>query len=163
MAKYLQPNFIVDSSAAFLKNVTFDSSVLIRGHLDIDGSLFIGDNALGTMAFESSTNFYASNQVDAIKISIDASIERIDASLNNVIDIDEVIAFKYTGTFDGSALSTLDVSALIHELGIGPLMVTVYDGNEIVYINVINEANGDIKLTWESGSLSDSCKYIIIG
>ena len=31
MAKYVQPNFIVDSSAAFLRNATFDSSVYLQG------------------------------------------------------------------------------------------------------------------------------------
>ena len=44
MAKYVQPNFIVDSSAAFLRNATFDSSVYLQGvtHINAPSAVSAG-------------------------------------------------------------------------------------------------------------------------
>ena len=85
MAKYVQPNFIVDCSAAFLRNVTFDSSVYLQGvtHISspaasssgtpyalvvdsIGADVQIQSKQLGTMAFETSTNYYGKTQVDGL-------------------------------------------------------------------------------------------------
>jgi len=70
---------------------------------------------------------------------------------------------KHSGTFDGTGGTQLIVTEASHGLGVGPLSVTVYDGTEQVYTGVDCAANGDITLTWSSGSLSSSCKYIIMG
>ena len=70
---------------------------------------------------------------------------------------------KYTGTFDGTADSSLYISAITHDLGIGPLQSTIYDGTEQVYISVDNDAGGNITFFWTAGSLSSACKYILIG
>lgn len=70
---------------------------------------------------------------------------------------------KYAGTFDGTAGTSLSVTAATHGRGIGPLQVTVYDGTDQVWVDVDCAANGDITLEWTGGSLSASCKYIIMG
>jgi len=70
---------------------------------------------------------------------------------------------KYTGTFDGTAAVTHAVTAVTHGLGTGPLSVTVYDGTDQVFVDVDCAANGDILLAWTAGSLTASCKYIIMG
>ena len=70
---------------------------------------------------------------------------------------------KYAGTFDGTAGTSLSITAATHGLGIGPLQVTVYDGTDQVWVDVDCAANGDITLEWTGGSLSASCKYIIMG
>ncbi|OQB06294.1 MAG: hypothetical protein BWY18_00796 [Candidatus Cloacimonetes bacterium ADurb.Bin211] len=70
---------------------------------------------------------------------------------------------KKAGTFDGTAGTSLSITAATHGLGIGPLQVTVYDGTDQVWVDVDCAANGDITLEWTGGSLSASCKYIIMG
>ncbi len=70
---------------------------------------------------------------------------------------------KYAGTFNGTAGTSLSITAATHGLGIGPLQVTVYDGTDQVWVDVDCAANGDITLEWTGGSLSASCKYIIMG
>jgi hypothetical protein len=75
MARYIQPAFVVDSSAAFLRNVTFNSSTYLNGTafitspatgaalpyaLVVDSvgtNIQIKSKLLGSMAFEASTNY----------------------------------------------------------------------------------------------------------
>jgi hypothetical protein len=102
MAKYVQPNFIVDSSAAFLRSVTFDSSSLVylRGKtyisnpstaigtpiaLVIDSigtDIAIKSKQLGTMAFEASSNYTPSYVFNASVNFIGSQIDNINSSLN---------------------------------------------------------------------------------
>jgi len=70
---------------------------------------------------------------------------------------------KYAGIFDGTAGTSLSITAATHGRGIGPLQVTVYDGTDQVWVDVDCAANGDITLEWTAGALSASCKYIIMG
>ena len=93
MAKYVQPNFIVDSSASFLKNVTFDSSVYLQGVTHISNPAITAETAakvlmvdsigvdvaikyiqLGTMATETKTDYET-------KANIESSLGLIDAKL----------------------------------------------------------------------------------
>ena len=158
MAKYVQPNFIVDSSAAFKRNVTFDSSVYLKGvtHISSPGALVantpyalvvgtigsdvsIQSRQLGTMAWETSTNYYGKTQVDAIKVTIDASIIRIDASLNDTIDA--LTLFPTIGYVDGS------LNAKVNKAGdtmTGTLVLAAtgftLDGQNITAIDTSTEA-----------------------
>jgi hypothetical protein len=190
----------------------------------------VGSRDLGTMAFEASSGYYYSSQVNTLIADvsshldtrldfIDVSISHLDASilsLNTIIQgkIDAVstvggvagghevysgenanIAYikkiiagsgasiisdastitisvtgaagyvsKYRGTFDGTAASPFSVPAGTHGLGTGPFTVTVYESNEEVYTGITCALNGDITISWASGSLADaSCRFIITG
>lgn len=103
MAKYIQPNFIVDSSASFAKNAAFDSSLYIRGvaHISnptastatpyalvvdsIGSNVQIKSRLLGTMAFETSTNYYSKGEVNVlisdVSTVIDSRLDNVDISL----------------------------------------------------------------------------------
>jgi hypothetical protein len=138
ISKFVAPNTVFDTSTSFLRNVTFDSSVYLQGvtHISSPGVTGAGTpyalvvdalgadasiqaKLLGTMAFETSTNYYGKTAVDnliadvsgaldtrldfidtsiagldsltrshtAHLAQLDASVIRIDASLNDVIDI----------------------------------------------------------------------------
>jgi hypothetical protein len=70
---------------------------------------------------------------------------------------------KYTGTFNGTSGTSLSVLVGTHLLGVGPFNVTVYDGTQLVYVDVDVDGSGNVTFNWSSGSLSASCKYIIAG
>ena len=142
MAKYVQPNFIVDSSAAFLRNVTFDSSVYVKGSMHISSpetasgetpyalvvetvgaNVQVKNIQLGTMATKQSADYDASlgninSSIGALDTltqnhtshlaSLDASIERIDASLNDTIDA--LTLFPTIAYVDGSLNAKLNLT-----------------------------------------------------
>ena len=71
---------------------------------------------------------------------------------------------KYKGTFDGTAASPFVITAVTHALGTGPLSVTTWENNSIVYTGVDVNGSNDVTLSWASGSLTDaSCKFILMG
>jgi hypothetical protein len=165
--------FTYDASGLGLSTVV--SSTTEATALLFDG-IHVVSRELGTNAF-SSTVFATDasiveltnrlNNTDASvallqtkDIQIDASIVRIDASLSSMITNG---ALKYKGTFDGTAGTSVTITAATHGLGAGPLSISIYDGVEQVYTDVECAANGDITLTWGAGTLTASCKYVIIG
>lgn len=70
---------------------------------------------------------------------------------------------KYVNSFDGTINNSLLISSGTHTLGNGPFIISIYDGNEEVYIGNECDPSGNITLTWTPGTLSSSCKYIIAG
>jgi hypothetical protein len=70
---------------------------------------------------------------------------------------------KYTGTFDGTADTSIYIPSGTHGLGSGPFIISVFDSNERVYVGEEFNGTGDITLSWTAGSLSASCSYIISG
>jgi hypothetical protein len=102
MARYVQPNFIVDSSAAFLRNANFDSSVYLRGTTHINApeevsatnpyallietgtgsDLEIKTKSLGTTAFIDYDQIDTSiiGYVDSYNAIQDASIQALESS-----------------------------------------------------------------------------------
>jgi hypothetical protein len=145
----------------------------------VDGSLAARDTSIA---------YLNANKLDAvanIAVAGDASLFAYEA--NNIAYLKKIVAgagatitqdsstitiavsgvagyvSKYTNTFDGTSGTSFAITESTHGLGSGPLNVAVYDGTEQVYTGVDCAANGDITLTWTSGSLSASCKYIITG
>jgi len=139
MAKYVQPNFIVDSSAAFLRNVSFDSSVYLKGTTHINApatvtsgtptalvleqntgnDLVVKSKVLGTMAFETSTNYYGKTQVDAliadVSGALDTRLDQIDLSLNalfveNDAQDASIVALRLKDTQIDASIVRIDAS-----------------------------------------------------
>jgi len=294
-SKFVAPNTVFDSSVAFLRNTTFDSSVYLQGvthisdpSISVAGTPYalvvesIGTDVeikakqLGTMAFETSTNYYSKPEVDGIVDNLESSIGAlrakdasqdasiaaldlyvqdlstrigtiddwqtyVDGSLNRLIakdasqdasinaldlltqqhtsDIANVstnkldavaninvvgdaslfsyetgtVAYlkkllagsgivitedtstitiagdfastvaKYTNTFSGVGSASLGILESTHNLGAGPLDVTVYENNQAVYPDIDCDANGNIVINWAPGSLGANCKYVIMG
>jgi len=196
-----------------------------------NGSL-VGSRDLGTMAFETASNYYlktavntlitdVSTQLDTRLDIVDISIAGLNAltivhtagildlstnairavanvpnggtaslyayELNNIAYIKKLaqgagitivedsstvtIAIggttgvqKYKGTFNGTTGTSFVITAVTHGLGVGPLLVAVYESLDQVFTGVNCAANGDITLTWTAGSLTDTaCKFIITG
>ena len=86
-SKFVAPNTVFDSSVAFLRNTTFDSSVYLQGvtHITLGAEDVINSSTpyalvvgtigtdvsiqyrqLGTMAWEASAGYYYSSQVDGL-------------------------------------------------------------------------------------------------
>ena len=107
MAKYVHPNMIVDSSVSFLKNVTFDSSVYLQGvtHISSPAAASLGtpyalvvdslgadvqikNIQLGTMAFETSTNYYGKTEVNGLISDLSTLVfdrlDDIDSSISGL-------------------------------------------------------------------------------
>lgn len=105
-SKFVAPNTVFDSSVSFLRNVTFDSSVYLQGTTHITFAAedaFAGDTPyalvvgsigtdvsiqyrqLGTMAFETSTNYYSKPEVDVlisdVSTALDTRLDFIDTSI----------------------------------------------------------------------------------
>jgi len=70
---------------------------------------------------------------------------------------------KYTNTFSGVGSASLGILESTHNLGAGPLDVTVYENNQAVYPDIDCDANGNIVINWAPGSLGANCKYVIMG
>jgi len=129
MAKYVQPNFIVDSSASFLKNVTFDSSVYLQGVTHISNPAITAETAakvlmvdsigvdvaikyiqLGTMATETKTDYET-------KANIESSLGLIDAKLlvhDTSIGINQVELLVHD-----TSIGINQVELLVHDTSIG--------------------------------------------
>lgn len=105
-SKFVAPNTVFDSSVSFLRNVTFDSSVYLQGtaHITLAADDVISGNTpyalvvgaigtdvsiqykqLGTMAFETSTNYYSKPEVDVlisdVSTALDTRLDFIDTSI----------------------------------------------------------------------------------
>ena len=140
MAKYVQPTFIVDSSASFLKNVAFDSSVFLKGstHITSPGAAgvttpyalvvdTIGDKVLvknlqlGTMATKQATDYDTSiAKLISKDASQDASIGWFDTNLLHLAggSMTGLLTLDSTGfTLDGQNITNIDTSA--DGLGVG--------------------------------------------
>jgi len=128
MSKYLGVNFIVDSSAAFLRNTTFNSSTYLNVTNEATGGTYyaltttgtgasqlIKYKQLGTMAFEASINYVGVNafnssigEIDNRLSIIDSSIIQLNASINaaflkNINQDSSITALDIlTQRFDGS-------------------------------------------------------------
>jgi hypothetical protein len=157
MAKYVQPNFIVDSSASFLKNVTFDSSVYLQGvtHISSPGAtitntpyaLVVGtigvdvsiqSRQLGTMTWETSTNYYGKTKVDAlisdVSTQVDTRLDNIDLSLGT---LNGLINTSITDINNlETSVGALNILTIIHDASIGALAAaTVKSWNGLTTTN----------------------------
>ena len=139
------------------QNHTLSISDLSTGKLDAVAST---TSASGHQIYSTEVNnvAYVKKLVAGTGVSMtsDSSIITISADLTSGV-------LKYKGTFNGTSSTSLSIPEATHKLGTGPLSVTVYDGTQQVYVDVDCAATGDITLTWTGGSLSASCKYIIMG
>src|ERR1017187_3997157 len=97
MAKYVQPTFIVDSSASFFGNVGFDSSVFLNGSTFISSPVTSGTTTPYALVVDSIgskilvKSFLLGTMAAATAASYDASIvalrskdANIDTSLNSI-------------------------------------------------------------------------------
>ena len=173
----------VDTSIAGLDTLTqthtteinnLESSVGALDLLTQNHTLSISDLSTGKLDAVASTTSASGHQIYSTEVNNVAYVKKLVAGTGATITSDAstiTIAVsgaagyvsKKAGTFDGTAGTSLSITAATHGLGIGPLQVTVYDGTDQVWVDVDCAANGDITLEWTGGSLSASCKYIIMG
>jgi hypothetical protein len=172
----------VDTSIAGLDTLTqthtteinnLESSVGALDLLTQNHTLSISDLSTGKLDAVASTTGITGHEVYSNEADNIAYIKRLIAgtgvsmiSDSSTITISADLTsgvLKYKGTFNGTSSTSLSIPAATHKLGIGPLQVTVYDGTDQVWVDVDCAANGDITLEWTGGSLSASCKYIIVG
>jgi len=127
-SKFVAPNTVFDSSVAFLRNTTFDSSVYLQGvtHITLGAEDVINSSTpyalvvgtigtdvsiqyrqLGTMAWEASAGYYYSSQVDGL-------ISDVSLVANTKIQDVSTAAFTYledlSTRVDGIDLLIDDVS-----------------------------------------------------
>ena len=167
MAKYVQPNFIVDSSASFLKNVTFDSSVYLQGVTHISNPAITAETAakvlmvdsigvdvaikyiqLGTMATETKTDYET-------KANIESSLGLIDAKL----------------LVHDTSIGINQVELLVHDTSIGLNQVklvnvdtslgTIWTKFDYVDISLNNiESGSGISQAYVDGSISTAVNAV---
>ena len=166
---------LFDSSVAAIwtKLGSVDTSIAGLDSLTQNHTLSISDLSTGKLDAVASTTGITGHEVYSNEADNIAYIKRLIAgtgvsmiSDSSTITISADLTsgvLKYKGTFNGTSSTSLSIPAATHKLGIGPLQVTVYDGTDQVWVDVDCAADGDITLEWTGGSLSASCKYIIMG
>jgi len=142
MAKYVQPTHIVDSSASFLKNTAFDSSVFLKGSTYITSPVTtgvttpyalvvdtIGDRVLikysqlGTMAGKQSADYDASiSKLISKDASLDASIGTIWTKLGYVDTSLSNLGTKNAN--QDASINNLDILTQKHDVSIGLLLAS---------------------------------------
>jgi len=130
MAKYVHPNMIVDSSVSFLKNVTFDSSVYLQGvtHISSPAAASLGtpyalvvdslgadvqikNIQLGTMAFETSTNYYVKTEVDGLISDLSTFVfDRLDDIDSSISGLD-LLTQQFATDINDVSLRVEDIEA----------------------------------------------------
>ena len=110
MAKFVQPNIYFDSSVAFLRNVTFDSSVYIQGVAHISDPFTVTSTTpyalvlesgsgtdleikiaqLGTMASETANDYATLTYVDGSLSVRDTRLDNLDSSVIALEDYQDV-------------------------------------------------------------------------
>lgn len=95
------------------------------------------------------------NGGNGIEVTSDSSTITVSTSL--------YVAKKYSGTFDGSALTTINIEPSTHMLGAGPFVMSIYDNDQVVYIDMRCSSVGLVTFNWNAGTMSSNCKFIIIG
>jgi len=134
MAKYVHPNMIVDSSVSFLKNVTFDSSVYLQGvtHISnpanatgtpyalvvdsIGADVQIKNIQLGTMAFETSTNYYGKTEVDGLISDLSTFVfDRLDDIDSSISGLD-LLTQQFATDINDVSLRVEDIEASLGEI-----------------------------------------------
>lgn len=143
-SKFVAPNTVFDSSVSFLRNVTFDSSVYLQGTTHITFAAedaFAGDTPyalvvgsigtdvsiqyrqLGTMAFETSTNYYSKPEVDVlisdVSTALDTRLDFIDTSIAG-LDASMGAAFVKNANQDTS-IAALDLKNQYQDTSIAAL------------------------------------------
>ena len=142
MARYVQPNFIVDSSASFLRNVTFDSSVYFQGitHIsspDVTSSstpyalvveslgndVVIKSIHLGSMATKTDTDYVLRTLFDTSISALVAKDSQQDSSLNLLfqkdVQQDASLTSLFTKNIDqDSSINTLYAYNLLQDSSI---------------------------------------------
>lgn len=143
-SKFVAPNTVFDSSVSFLRNVTFDSSVYLQGTAHITFAAedaFAGDTPyalvvgsigtdvsiqyrqLGTMAFETSTNYYSKPEVDVlisdVSTALDTRLDFIDTSIAG-LDASMGAAFVKNANQDTS-IAALDLKNQYQDTSIAAL------------------------------------------
>ena len=154
MAKYVQPNFIVDSSAAFLRNVTFDSSVYLQGVTHINApsavsaatpfalvleegtgsDLQVKSKQLGTMAFQDSATW--DNSIGLLE----TDISNLESSVGDLDTLTQNLDSSVT-TLDGLIQTNIsDISDLVSYDGIQDVSIQAnwdrwVDSNRTGFLN----------------------------
>lgn len=154
----------IDTSIAGLDTLTISHTASIAdlstNKLDAVASTpGVGNvNAVQVYSGEADNIAYIKQLVPGVGVTLTQDASTITIAADNTVSVK-----KYAGTFNGGTGTSLTITAATHLLGTGPLSVTVYDGVEQVFTGVDCAANGDITLSWSSGSLGATCKYIIMG
>jgi len=125
------------------------------------GNLDDATNASGhsIIASADSSTAYLKYITQGNGITITSDSSTVKVALTNY----STYSNKFTADFDGTAGTSTTILASTHNLGTGPFVIAVYDGNERVYTDESYNVSGDVTLSWTLNSLSSSCKLIIIG
>jgi len=193
-SKFVAPNTVFDSSVSFLRNVTFDSSVYLQDtvHITLAAEDAIQSNTpyalvvgtigtdvsiqyrqLGTMAFETSTNYYSKPEIDgsinylyAWDLAKDASIVNLRSNIgevstrvntvegdiinldSSIVDLDLLTQQHTTDIADvSSRVEDLENAAGNYVLKAGDTMtgpLTISNGGLVVAGDVSITTNGDL-------------------
>lgn len=162
----------IESSVGVLDVLTqkHDSSIgfLLTNLLDVSADKI---SAVANVPFAGTVNAsifsYESNNVAYLRQIVAGSGATITQDSSTItIAVSGVAGYvrKYKSTFDGTASASIGITAAVHGLGTGPLDVTVYENNQVVYPDIDVDALGNVVIEWAPGSLTDvSCKYVIMG
>jgi len=134
VARYTYQNMIIDSSAAFLRNVAFDASVFLKGDTYIsnigtsiigtpyalvtdssDSTVIMKTIQLNTMAFESSSNYYTKTQTDEFVSNLEASFGNLylkESSLGNDFYFETGLLEVSIGSIGGDYATNASVNLL---------------------------------------------------
>jgi len=126
----------------YIKFFAYNNGQTVTAYFDDYGFIYAGDYSVGW-------NDRHIPDIAWVKTYVDSSISQTTK--------------KYIGTFDGSTLADITIPAVTHNLGVGPFHVSVYDQNQLVYPAIYCYDNGDVSIYWSPGTMSASCKYIIVG
>jgi len=116
------------------------------------------DGSGAIFAYELDSVAYLKKIIAGAGIVITEDASRITIAGNTALGV-----YKYAGTFNGTANSSIGISAVTHGLGVGPLTITVYEGTQQIWADVDCDAAGNIVISWAPGSLGANCKYVIMG
>ncbi len=121
-----------------LRPARFSKNLDVSLNVNVDGSLYIKQKA------------QYSNELPTIDSSGDITHKHYVDTYG-----------KYSETFDGTNGTSHTVLESTHNLGSGPFHISVYDSSTLVLPNISFNGNGDITVSWDSGSLSSNCLIFI--